>query len=192
MDPWSRRSTWELIKRAKANTVLLLTTHFMDEADILGDRIAIMAGGRLTCCGTSLFLKQQYGVGYTLTILLSNPAVQDAAAVISLLARLVRRRPPPPFCLDSAPPHSAANFTPAFAFARQWQVPGAEVLNAVGAELTYRLPFAASERFSELLDSMDEEKAQLGISEYGLSVTKLEEVFMKVNELQRAQARVSI
>lgn len=40
----------------------------MDEADILGDRIAIMAEGRLRCCGSSLFLKKTYGVGYQLTI----------------------------------------------------------------------------------------------------------------------------
>ena len=33
----------------------------MDEADLLGDRIAIMAEGRAICCGTSLFLKKKYG-----------------------------------------------------------------------------------------------------------------------------------
>jgi ABC-type multidrug transport system ATPase subunit len=44
------------------------TTHFMDEADILGDRIAIMAEGDVQCCGSSLFLKNRYGVGYNLKI----------------------------------------------------------------------------------------------------------------------------
>jgi hypothetical protein len=39
-----------------------------DEADILGDRIAIMAEGQLRCAGSSLFLKKMYGVGYQLTI----------------------------------------------------------------------------------------------------------------------------
>merc|ERR1719258_170268 len=43
MDPYSRRSCWSTLQRSKASRVLLLTTHFMDEADILGDRIAIMA-----------------------------------------------------------------------------------------------------------------------------------------------------
>jgi ATP-binding cassette subfamily A (ABC1) protein 3 len=33
----------------------------MDEADLLGDRIAIMAGGELQCCGSSFFLKKKYG-----------------------------------------------------------------------------------------------------------------------------------
>ena len=45
-----------------------MTTHFMDEAEALGDRIAIMAAGQIKCVGSSLFLKAQYGVGYTLTI----------------------------------------------------------------------------------------------------------------------------
>lgn len=47
---------------------MILTTHFMDEADILGDRIAIMASGRLQCVGSPYFLKRHYGVGYTLVI----------------------------------------------------------------------------------------------------------------------------
>lgn len=40
----------------------------MDEADILGDRIAIMAEGDVQCNGSSLFLKNRYGVGYNLNI----------------------------------------------------------------------------------------------------------------------------
>jgi ATP-binding cassette subfamily A (ABC1) protein 3 len=68
MDPYSRRSTWNIIQRNKKGRVILLTTHFMDEADILGDRIAIMAEGKLQCIGSSLFLKGAYGVGYTLTV----------------------------------------------------------------------------------------------------------------------------
>lgn len=41
---------------------MILSTHFMDEADLLGDRIAIMAEGVVKCCGTSLFLKKLYGI----------------------------------------------------------------------------------------------------------------------------------
>ncbi|RLN94814.1 hypothetical protein BBJ28_00020795, partial [Nothophytophthora sp. Chile5] len=42
MDPYSRRSTWEILLNNRNDRVMVLTTHFMDEADILGDRIAIM------------------------------------------------------------------------------------------------------------------------------------------------------
>ena len=61
MDPDARRSTWDLLQTHKGGRTILLTTHHMDEADLLGDRIAIMAKGELQCCGTSLFLKKKYG-----------------------------------------------------------------------------------------------------------------------------------
>ena len=45
----------------------------MDEADILGDRIGIMTAGRMTCLGSSMFLKNRFGVGYVMTIVKTNP-----------------------------------------------------------------------------------------------------------------------
>ena len=47
---------------------ILLSTHFMDEADILGDRIAIISEGKLRCVGSSMFLKSRFGDGYNLTL----------------------------------------------------------------------------------------------------------------------------
>lgn len=40
---------------------IIITTHFMEEADVLGDRIAIMDHGQLQCFGTSMYLKKRYG-----------------------------------------------------------------------------------------------------------------------------------
>lgn len=51
MDPYSMRLTWQLIKKIRKGRIVLLTTHSMDEAEVLGDRIAIMANGSLKCCG---------------------------------------------------------------------------------------------------------------------------------------------
>lgn len=68
MDTSARRHIWEMLKNYKKGKIIVLTTHFMDEADYLGDRIAIMGEGKLLCCGSSLFLKNKYGVGYNLTI----------------------------------------------------------------------------------------------------------------------------
>ncbi|KAK2490464.1 hypothetical protein MC885_020850 [Smutsia gigantea] len=68
MDAVSRRAIWGLLQQQKRDRTILLTTHFMDEADLLGDRIAIMAKGELQCCGSSLFLKQKYGAGYHMTL----------------------------------------------------------------------------------------------------------------------------
>ncbi len=51
---------------------IILSTHHMDEADILGDRVAIISHGRVCCCGSSLFLKKTYGRGYYLTVARAN------------------------------------------------------------------------------------------------------------------------
>merc|ERR1719273_992802 len=62
VDPYSRRAIWDLLIKYKAGRTIILTTHFMDEADLLGDRIAIINCGKLVCVGTSLFLKSLYGI----------------------------------------------------------------------------------------------------------------------------------
>jgi len=49
-----------------------MSTHFMDEADLLGDRIAIISEGQLRCCGSSMFLKKQFACGYYLTLVVSD------------------------------------------------------------------------------------------------------------------------
>ncbi|XP_011916737.1 PREDICTED: ATP-binding cassette sub-family A member 3-like isoform X5 [Cercocebus atys] len=68
MDPVSRRVTWDLLQHFKLDRTILLTTHYMDEADVLGDRIAIMVKGSVRCCGSSIFLKKIYGVGYRIVM----------------------------------------------------------------------------------------------------------------------------
>lgn len=68
MDTSARRYIWEILKNLKNDRIILLTTHFMDEADYLGDRIAIMGNGKLKTIGSSVYLKNKFGVGYNLTI----------------------------------------------------------------------------------------------------------------------------
>lgn len=57
-----------MLKAHKKDRIILLTTHYMDEADILGDRIAIMHRGKVTTLGSSMFLKNKFGIGYNLTL----------------------------------------------------------------------------------------------------------------------------
>jgi ATP-binding cassette subfamily A (ABC1) protein 3 len=61
MDPEARRQIWDILEWERKGRTIILSTHFMEEADYLGDRVAIMAQGKLQCCGSSLFLKSKYG-----------------------------------------------------------------------------------------------------------------------------------
>ncbi|XP_059646285.1 ABC transporter A family member 1 isoform X5 [Cornus florida] len=159
MDPYSMRLTWQLIKKIKKGRIILLTTHSMDEAEVLGDRIAIMANGYLKCCGSSLFLKHQYGVGYTLTLVKTAPSASVAADIVYR------------------------------------HIPSATCVSEVGTEISFKLPLASSSSFESMFREIegcmrrsgqiaetaaDEPKHHLGIESYGISVTTLEEVFLRV------------
>ncbi len=61
MDPEARRQMWDILQSQREGRTMILSTHFMDEADLLGDRIAIMADGVVKCAGSSIFLKRKYG-----------------------------------------------------------------------------------------------------------------------------------
>ncbi|KAG5510485.1 hypothetical protein GH5_06685 [Leishmania sp. Ghana 2012 LV757] len=74
MDVGARRYTWELLRRMSAHHTILLTTHYMDEADLLGHKIGIMSRGCLKCSGSSMFLKSRLGLGYSITMSLCNDA----------------------------------------------------------------------------------------------------------------------
>ena len=67
VDPVSRRSLFNLIKHLK-ETAVVLTTHRMDEAESLCDKIAILINGKLVCYGTPNYLMQAYGQGYTFSV----------------------------------------------------------------------------------------------------------------------------
>lgn len=76
-----------------AGRTIILSTHHMDEADILGDRIAIISHGKLCCVGSSLFLKNQLGTGYYLTLVkkdveASLSSCRNSSSTVSCLKKV--------------------------------------------------------------------------------------------------------
>lgn len=57
LDPQARRALWEYIASLKGEKTILLTTHYMEEADFLSDNIAVMDSGKIAALGTSMDLK---------------------------------------------------------------------------------------------------------------------------------------
>ncbi|KAH9376733.1 hypothetical protein HPB48_010971 [Haemaphysalis longicornis] len=69
MDPDTRRTIWQLVQELRGKkTTIVMSTHDMEEADVLGDRIIVMYSGRVVCNGSPSFLKNACGVGYELNI----------------------------------------------------------------------------------------------------------------------------
>lgn len=157
LDPNARRQIWSVIQNNRAGRTMLLTTHFMDEADILGDRIAIMSEGVLRCCGSTLFLKSKYGAGYHLVI--------------------VKKPQCNVWAID--------NFLKMY-------IPQAKIENNVGSELSYLLPHDSSSQFQTLFNHIELKQNEFGISSYGVTVTTMEEVFLRVSENQMEDKIVSV
>ncbi|KAF1844873.1 P-loop containing nucleoside triphosphate hydrolase protein [Cucurbitaria berberidis CBS 394.84] len=68
LDPISRRRIWEILLVERERRTIIMTTHFLDEADYLADDIAIMYKGTLRASGTAASLKHSYGDGYTVKL----------------------------------------------------------------------------------------------------------------------------
>lgn len=82
LDPESRQSIWTTIRRYRTDKTVLLSTQHMEEADYLGDRVAIMKAGKIICCGSSIFLNNLFGSGYRLRV---ECKASDAQQVLGLV-----------------------------------------------------------------------------------------------------------
>ena len=91
LDPKNRRDIWAILARAKRkyNASIILTTHSMEEADALSDRIAIMAAGKVQCVGTSNHLKTKFATGYRLSISMHPDFVPEAPAAVAMVQALI-------------------------------------------------------------------------------------------------------
>lgn len=68
MDPVSRRQVWDLIQQMKRGRVIIMTTHAMEEAELLSDKLAVLNHGVVKCVGTPLQLKNLLGKGYRVSL----------------------------------------------------------------------------------------------------------------------------
>eukprot|EP01138_Halocafeteria_seosinensis_P011791 gb/GECG01012049.1/.p1 GENE.gb/GECG01012049.1/~~gb/GECG01012049.1/.p1 ORF type:complete len:1787 (+),score=203.96 gb/GECG01012049.1/:1-5361(+) len=176
MDPDSRRAVWSLLEKAKKNRAIILTTHFMDEADILGDRIAILSKGKLRVCGSSLFLKSRFGLGYRLDISASVDIKSRSSDSQREIDELVDRGAQSILELvRESVPLAKIQEKNVFGFNEQDR-------NNQLYTMSILLPLEDSGRFAKLFSALEE--ANSGIHDFGISITSLEEVFLKIAEVE--------
>uniref|UniRef100_A0A8C6T834 ATP-binding cassette, sub-family A (ABC1), member 12 n=1 Tax=Neogobius melanostomus TaxID=47308 RepID=A0A8C6T834_9GOBI len=152
VDPCSRRSIWDIVIKHKKGRTIIMSTHHLDEAEVLSDRIAFLERGGLKCCGTPYHLKDQLGQGYKLTLTKKMHNGESKQIDKADLKAFV-----------------------------QAHVPEARLKEAQGSDLVYLLPPFSSNNASSyrsLLTALDANLDSLQLGCYGISDTTLEEVFL--------------
>nr|XP_042901523.1 phospholipid-transporting ATPase ABCA3 [Parasteatoda tepidariorum] len=148
MDVEARRSVWDSLLNIRQERTIILTTHYMEEADILGDRIAIMAEGEVQCCGSPIFLKKKFGTGYHLHMV-KNPDFK-VEQINDMLTRYL---------------------------------PEIKVTKELENEITYNLPSNSGVVLGEMFEELENGKEKLGVNSCGITVTTMEDVFLKVSNM---------
>ena len=161
MDLNSRRYMWDLLKNNKSERIIILTTHYMEEADILSDRVAMLINGSVRCCGSPLYLKGQFGGGYFLSLLKMHNVSSKfhTEKIMSFMEYNLKD---------------------------YWNI-----VHDLQSEVTFQLPFNFIVNCLDFFKELEDNMGVLALRGYSISVTTLEEVFMKVMQL-KSEAKFEI
>ncbi|KTG45579.1 hypothetical protein cypCar_00012024 [Cyprinus carpio] len=155
VDPCSRRSIWDIVLKHKQEHTIILSTHHLDEAEVLSDRIAFLERGGLKCCGSPFYLKDKLAKGYNLTL---TKKVQTP---------------------DS---NEKFNIEELRTFIQSY-LPDARQKEGEVGDLVYALPPYTPQNaavYHSLLTGLDQNLDKLQLGCYGISDTTLEEVFLQL------------
>jgi ATP-binding cassette subfamily A (ABC1) protein 3 len=147
----SRKGVWSMLKKYKQDKIIILTTHYMEEAEELGDRIGIMTHGTLKCVGTPLFLKTVYGAGYNLTVSCEDAPESKLSGIQSKITDHLQK-----------------------------STKEISVKKAKGKEIVYFLPNNQAKDLKELFTDLDKNLKTLNIQSYAIATNSLEEIFLQV------------
>ncbi|ELV11962.1 Retinal-specific ATP-binding cassette transporter [Tupaia chinensis] len=187
VDPYSRRSIWDLLLKYRSGRTIIMSTHHMDEADILGDRIAIISQGKLYCSGTPLFLKNCFGTGFYLTLVRKMKNFQSqrdgCEETCSCASKGFSSRCPA--CVDEITTEQVLDGdVNELTDVVRHHVPEAKLVECIGQELIFLLPNKNFKQrsYASLFRELEDTLPDLGLSSFGISDTPLEEIFLKVTE----------
>ncbi|KAK2584735.1 hypothetical protein KPH14_007066 [Odynerus spinipes] len=154
VDPAARRRIWRLIDQHRVGRTVLLSTHHLDEADMLSDTVVIMHKGKILCTGSPLTLKMNYGRGYRFHI--SYPLI-DGESIESKSLETLRT------IIEDIAPNSSVN-----------EVSGTEVIIGV----PFQGKHGTDNDIAQAAKALEENRILLGFSHFSLECDTLERVFL--------------
>ncbi|KAK4883871.1 hypothetical protein RN001_000142 [Aquatica leii] len=165
LDSESRREVWEILKSMRSTSIIFISTRNMEEAQIFGDRIAVICNGRLICYGPPAFLKKEFGANYRLQIVFDE-AWNELASVSKVTFRTT----------INSRDEEITNIIHKI-------IPTASFQSKVNNTLNFSLPYELKSDYSKLLDELDLNMTKLSIKDIKLKVNTIEDVFMRVDEM---------
>jgi len=166
LDPASKRSLWEVIMKAKAGRSIILTTHSMEEADALCNRIGIMSKGALKCLGTQLHLKNKFGQGFRLSVSYDS---SNRDRVHDFVTNRL---------LGTGSENNGMGIGHASS--------GVQIENQYRGNASYRIPTKQVE-LGGLFSRMETQKSLYGIKYWSISQASLEDVFLSITRADEAE-----
>ncbi|KAF9332558.1 ATP-binding cassette sub- A member 1 [Podila minutissima] len=174
MDPVHRRHVWTFLAQFKRGRSILLTTHSMEEADALGDKVAIMVAGHLKAIGNTTRLKNRFGNGYRVELALgahslANDASEGLSSAVSMQQGATGGGLPTLWQLEQEMAERTRRL-----------VPEATLLDASGGMMVFGIPLQAISKMAGLTTMLEACQGQGKIKNWGIAQTSLEEVFLSI------------
>ncbi|XP_077534325.1 phospholipid-transporting ATPase ABCA3-like [Haemaphysalis longicornis] len=159
MDLEAKHSVWEMILKARQKCGILLVTNSIDEAELLGDRIAVISQGSVVCCGSSLYLRKRHGA-HTMGGERDQPRCSGYRFSVAL---------------DED--NSVAELT---AFIQKL-LPTVEPFIERRRSAIYTVGFPGTQALVNLLRQLEKKQQPLGITHIGVSNASLEDVMLRLD-----------
>ncbi|CCL98836.1 uncharacterized protein FIBRA_00841 [Fibroporia radiculosa] len=150
VDPLSRRALWRTLTSVRHDRTIVFTTHFLDEADLLADTIAVLAApGKLVAQGTPVALKSQLGEGYTVQVVHQTVEPEEKPPT-ELLERI----------------HSLA--------------PSTYITSSTPGVISYHLKSKESATVHKVLEQIELDREAGRVASYSVLSTSIEDIFLEL------------
>eukprot|EP00820_Chromera_velia_P011760 Cvel_22802.t1-p1 / transcript=Cvel_22802.t1 / gene=Cvel_22802 / organism=Chromera_velia_CCMP2878 / gene_product=ATP-binding cassette sub-family A member 5, putative / transcript_product=ATP-binding cassette sub-family A member 5, putative / location=Cvel_scaffold2282:1-6372(-) / protein_length=1565 / sequence_SO=supercontig / SO=protein_coding / is_pseudo=false len=200
MDPLSRHQLWSALQRRRSGRAILLTTHSMEEADVLADRKAVMSRGLMVALGTSLSLKRRLGLGYTVAVTIDSAEQRSAGRENQSAGTgtsngtggqggegtgaMGAREALEELLCTQVPDGS---LVASRGMRGEGQPARGQQTVSEGVTVSWRVPYVSARRLGPLLRQLDSRRDELRVQDVSVTMTSLEEVFLRLQTVEETQ-----